>query len=65
MAGIPIGESGLNVTLLVVAATDRDHVPVPVLCQNMAASTAAIWDSPYSRMCATHGLVHVSVGLTE
>ena len=64
MAATQTGVYGLSVTSHAVVVIDSGHVPVPILYPSMVGWIARTWETLYSQMCVTLGLVHVSIKLS-
>lgn len=61
MVATQTGVNGPSVTSHAVVVIDNGHVPVPILFLSMVGWIARIWETLYSLMCVTLGLVHVSI----
>lgn len=61
MAATQTGVDGPSVTSHAVVVIDNGHVPVPILCLSMVGWIVRTWETLYSLMCVTPGLVHVSI----
>ena len=61
MAATQTGVDGPSVTSHAVVVIDDGHVPVLILCLSMVGWIVRTWETLYSLMCVTPGLVHVSV----